>query len=218
MKKLLLLAAALMMSMCAWAQYEPTSDNDDVPADIKRPFTISLGAKAGVNYSFAGNPDGMDMGMKGNVGFQGGLAFNIHFSDKKEYTPSGTGRFGIQLEAMYAQRSLKTDIENIKLNCFSVPLLFQFYVTPSFAIEVGPTFTGVLSTSPKTMNYNNNIMGLEKIKGYDVMVTAGVDYYHKSGFTASARYNMGNSHLAKNFKTKVSSAELSVGYLFTIYK
>ena len=119
---------------------------------------------------------------------------------------------------MYALRSLKTDIEDIKLNCFSVPLLFQFYVTPSFAIEVGPTFTGVLSTSPKTMNYNNIVMGLEKIKGFDVMATAGIDYFHKSGFTASARYNMGNSHLAKNFKTKVSSAELSVGYLFTIYK
>jgi len=99
----------------------------------------------------------------------------------------------------------------------------QFYVSPSFTIELGPTFTGVLSTSPKVLSQGSIETGfmnmyLEKIKGFDVMASVGVGYYHNSGFTASARFNLGNSNLAGNFQTKVSSAELSVGYLFNVFE
>ena len=50
------------------------------------------------------------------------------------------------------------------------------------------------------------------------MASVGVGYYHSSGVTASARFNLGNINLASNFKTKVSTAELSIGYLFKVYK
>lgn len=218
-KRFLLCAGALVLALGLWAQ----SSDDDEFTTIKRPLTISIGVKGGASYSFASEPKGFDLGMKGGVGFEGGLAVNLHFSDRQDYTPSGTGRWGVQFEGLYAQRTLKTDIEDIKMSCFAVPLLAQFYVSPSFTIEAGPTFTGVLSTSPKVLSQGSvengflNI-GLEKIKGLDVMATVGVGYYHDRGFTASARFNLGNSNLAGNFQTKVSSAELSVGYLFKIFK
>ena len=218
-KRFLLFAGAMMLALGLWAQ----SSGDDEFTTIKRPLTISIGVKGGASYSFAGEPKGFNLGMKGGVGFQGGLAVNLHFSDRQDYKPSGTGRWGVQLESLYAQRTLKTDIEDIKMSCFAVPLLAQFYVSPSFTIEVGPTFTGVLSTSPKVLSQGSTEngflnIGLEKIKGRDVMATVGVGYYHISGFTASARFNLGNSNLAGNFQTKVSSAELSVGYLFKVFK
>lgn len=218
-KSILLFASVMMLALGAWAQ----SSGDDEFTIVKRPFTVSVGVKGGVNYSLAGDPNGFDLGTKGAVGFQGGLAANLHFSDKKDYTPAGTGHFGVQLEALYSQRTLKNDIEDIKMNCFAIPVLAQFYVSQSFTIEAGATFTGVLSTSPKTMTIGNaqtgsTTLGLEKIQGYDIMPTVGIGYYHNCGFTASVRYNLGLSNLAKNFETKVSTAELSVGYLFKVYK
>ncbi|MBQ9577309.1 MAG: PorT family protein [Muribaculaceae bacterium] len=219
MKKTLIFMCALMLSMGAWAQ----SSSDDEFTTIKRPLTISVGVKGGANYSFAGEPKAFDLGMKGNVGFQGGVAVNLHFSDKLDYTPSGTGRWGVQVEGLFAQRNLKTNTDDIKMSCFAVPVLAQFYVSPSLAIEAGPTFTGVLSTSPKELVQGSAEtgflkLGLDKIKGFDIMATVGVGYYHDSGFTASARFNLGNSNLAGNLESKVSSAEVSVGYLFKIFK
>lgn len=213
-KRILLIAGAMMLALGVWAQ----SSSDDEFAIVKRPFTASVGVKGGVNYSLAGDPKGFGMGTKGAVGYQGGLAANIHFSDKKDYTPAGTGRFGVQLEALYSQRTLKTDIEDIKMSCFAIPVLAQFYVSPSFTIEVGPTFTGILSSSPKTMTQGLTTFGIGEFKCYDVMASVGVGYYHRSGVTASARFNLANVNLAGNFETKVSTAELSIGYLFKVYK
>lgn len=204
----------MMLALGLWAQ----SSNDDEFTIDKRPFTFSVGVKGGVNYSFAGDPKGFDLGTKGAVGFQGGLAANIHFSDKKDYTPAGTGRFGVQLEALYSLRSLKTDIDDIKMNCFAIPVLAQFYVTPSLTIEAGPTFTGVLSASPKTMEQRITSFGTEDIKGHDIMATIGIGYYHNIGITAGLRYNHGFSNLAKNYETKVSTIEFSIGYLFKVYR
>ena len=213
-KKLLLITGAAMLSLSTLAH---TSSDDEFTID-KRPFTVSVGVKGGVNYSFASDPKGFELGTKGAVGFQGGFAANIHFSDKKDYTPAGTSRFGVQVEALYSQRTLKTDIEDIKMNCFAIPVLAQFYVTPSFTIEAGPTFTGILSSSPKTMTQGLTTFGIGEFKCYDVMASIGVGYYHSSGITASARFNLGNMNLAGNFETKVSTAELSIGYLFKVYK
>ena len=218
-RKILLFAGALMLALGVRAQ----SSTDDEFTTIKRPLTIAIGAKCGANYAFAAEPKEMKLGMKGGVGFQGGLAVNLHFSDRQDYKPSGTGRWGVQLEGLYALRTLKTNIDDIKMSCFAVPVLAQFYVSPSFTIELGPTFTGVLSTSPKVLSQGSVESGflnmhINKIKGFDIMASVGVGYYHNSGFTASARFNLGNSDLAGNFQTKVSSAELSVGYLFTVFK
>jgi len=213
-KRFLLIAGAMMLALAVLAQ----SSSDDEFTIVKRPLTASIGGKGGGNSSFPGNPKGYDLGTKGAVGFQGGLAANIHFSDKKDYTPAGTGRWGVQLEALYSQRTLKTDIEDIKMNCFAIPVLAQFYVTPSLTIEAGPTFTGILGTSPKTILQGQTYFGIDKIKGYDIMPTIGVGYYHNSGFMASVRYGLGMSNLAKNFETRVSTANLSIGYFFKIYK
>ena len=219
-KTVLLIMGALMLSMGARAQ----SSGDDDFTTIKRPLTISAGLKGGVNYSFAGEPKDFSLGMKGGIGFQGGLAVNLHFSDNLDYTPSGTGRWGVQLEGLFAQRILKTNTDDIKMSCFAVPLLAQYYVSPSLAIEAGLTFTGVISASPEKLIQGSEDNGLliiddlDKIQGHDVMATVGVGYYHNSGFTASARFNLGNSNLAGNLESKVSSAELSVGYLFKVFK
>lgn len=220
----LTLAVAVGMAVSASAQgIVPvddeviTSDEEVVISEVLKPYALSIGPKIGANYSIAGDPDGMDLGISGNVGFSAGVAANLRF-DRPAGRPFGTERFGVQLEALYSMRSLKSDVEDITMNCFEIPVLFQWYFVPTFAIEVGPTFTGAFSTSPKEFKYNNAVYQMDKVKAYDVMLSIGLNCKLKNGFTADLRYNLGNSDMAGNFKTKVSTISLGIGWLFNVIK
>lgn len=220
----LTLAVAVGMTVSASAQgivpvddEVVTSDEEIVISEVLKPYALSIGPKIGANYSIAGDPDGMDLGISGNVGFSAGVAANLRFG-RPAGRPFGTERFGVQLEALYSMRSLKSDVEDIKMNCFEIPVLFQWYFVPTFAIEVGPTFTGAFSTSPKEFKYNNAVYQMDKVKAYDVMLSVGLNCKLKNGFTADLRYNLGNSDMAGNFKTKVSTISLGIGWLFNVIK
>ncbi len=217
-KAFLTLAVAVVMATSASAQgIGIVPVDDEVPPTVLKPYALSIGPKIGANYSIAGDPDGMDLGISGNVGFSAGVAANLRFS-RPAGRPFGTERFGVQLEALYSMRSLKSDVENIKMNSFEIPVLFQWYFLPSFAVEVGPTFTGAFSTSPKEFKYNNAVYQMDKVKAYDVMLSIGVNCKLKNGFSANIRYNLGNSDMAGNFQTKVSTISLGIGWLFNVIK
>lgn len=220
----LTLAVAVGMTVSASAQgivpvddEVVTSDEEIVISEVLKPYALSIGPKIGANYSIAGDPDGMDLGISGNVGFSAGVAANLRFG-RPAGRPFGTERFGVQLEALYSMRSLKSDVEDITMNCFEIPVLFQWYFVPTFAIEVGPTFTGAFSTSPKEFKYNNAVYQMDKVKAYDVMLSVGLNCKLKNGFTADLRYNLGNSDIAGNFQTKVSTISLGIGWLFNVIK
>lgn len=220
----LTLAVAVGMAVSASAQgivpvddEDITSDEEVVISEVLKPYALSIGPKIGANYSIAGDPDGMDLGISGNVGFSAGVAANLRFG-RPAGRPFGTERFGVQLEALYSMRSLKSDVEDITMNCFEIPVLFQWYFVPTFAIEVGPTFTGAFSASPKEFKYNNAVYQMDKVKAYDVMLSIGLNCKLKNGFTADLRYNLGNSDMAGNFKTKVSTISLGIGWLFNVIK
>lgn len=218
----LALAAGMVVSASAQG-IVPVDDDDFVNGNIGtgtivyKPYALSIGPKVGANYSIAGDPDGMDLGMTGNIGFSAGLVANLRFG-RPAGKPFGTERFGVQLEALYSMRSLKTDVENIDMNCFEIPVLFQWYFLPTFAVEVGPTFTGAFSASPKEFKYNNAVYQMDKVKAYDVMLSIGLGCKLKNGFTADLRYNLGNSDMAGNFQTKVSTISLGIGWLFNVIK
>lgn len=220
----LTLAVAVGMTVSASAQgIVPvedeviTSDEEVIITEVLKPYALSIGPKIGANYSIAGDPDGMDLGISGNVGFSAGVAANLRFG-RPAGRPFGTERFGVQLEALYSMRSLKSDVDDITLNCFEIPVLFQWYFVPTFAVEVGPTFTGAFSASPKEFKYNNAVYQMDKVKAYDVMLSVGLNCKLKNGFTADLRYNLGNSDMAGNFKTKVSTISLGIGWLFNVIK
>nr|WP_302828891.1 porin family protein [uncultured Bacteroides sp.] len=182
-------------------------------------YKIYLGAKAGVNFSsMSGLDESFGLNPKSGLGYQGGLAANVHFGRRTSKSPGGTGLFGIQVEAMYSQRIIKTDIEDLKLSYFEVPILLQYYPMPSLSIEVGPTIVGSLSSSPDEIKTKNMTIATGELKGFDCMITAGVGYKHKSGFTASARYNLGMSELAGNFNGKVSTVTVAIGWMFSLNK
>lgn len=220
-RALFTLAAIAAMAFTASAQgigmEETTVFEDITPTEVYKPVCLSIGPKVGVNYAIAGNPKDMDdLDLSGSVGFSAGAAANIRFG-RPAGRPFGTERFGVQLEALYALKTLNTSAENISMNCFEIPVLFQWYFIPTFAIEVGPTFTGAFP-STKELNYNGTVYQMNKAKAMDVMVSFGLNCKLKNGFTADLRYNLGNSDIAGNFKTKVSTISLGIGWLFTTIK
>ena len=225
MKKLFLLAAVFMMALPSNAQVtfeedESSQQEENFESIIvdKRKNVVSLGITAGANYSMMSKYDPVDLGSRSGIGFQGGAAVNIHFGQRRG-ADAGTGPIGLQVEALYAMHSMKTDLsDNIKLSYLEIPVLLKYYITPNVNIELGPTFSYILSKSPDVLEGTSTTIAIGELKGGDIKGTVGISYQTKSGFYASARYNMEFSDLAGNFLCKVSTVSLSVGYLFNIFK
>ena len=226
MKKLFILCAISMMAMSANAQVTFTEGENSQQEEETgfggitdtRKNVVSLGVTAGANYAMMSNYDPVDLGSRSGIGFQGGLAVNAHFGQRRG-ADAGTGPIGLQLEVLYAQHNIKTDLsDNIKLGYLEIPLLFKYYITPNLNVELGPTFCYILSKSPDVLNGTSTTIAIGELKGGDVKGTVGISYQTKSGFYASARYNLGFSELAGNFPCKVSAVSVSVGYLFNIFK
>ena len=214
----LLLIVALALGAGATSQAQGlVEETVEIRSEVLKPFVFSLGPKIDFNYAIAGNPDGMDIGLKGSAGFNAGLVANVRFG-RPAAKPFGTERFGAQLELLYSMRNLKSDVKNITLNCFEIPVLFQWYFIPELAVEIGPTFTGAFSASPKDFDVNNTVYDMSKAKAYDVMLSLGLNCKLRNGFMAEFRYNLGNSDIAGNFKSKVSTISLGVAWLFNIIK
>lgn len=222
--KKLFLTLGLMGCFCMATQAQGLPTNEVVPAStfdgpviVNRPYTLSVGPKIGVNFAFAGDPSDMDLGIKGGVGFLAGLGADLRFG-RPEGRPVGTERFGVQLEALYAMETLKTHEGNINFNCIDIPLLFQWYFVPQFAIEIGPTFSGASSSAVHEYNLPNQIVKIDHLKYFDVKVSVGLNCQLKNGFTADIRYNIGTSNLHSNLPTKVSTLSIGVGWFFNVVK
>lgn len=214
MKKIFLLAASVMMAVSVYAQTE-RADEDVVDT---RKNVVSLGVTAGGNFSMMSKYDPIDLGSRTGIGFQGGAAINVHFG-QRQGADAGTGPFGVQLEVLYGQHNIKTDLgENIKLGYLEVPLLFKYYFNQEINVELGPTFAFLMSKSPDVLEGPSTTIAVGELKGGDVRGTVGISYHSKKGFFASARYSYGFSELAGNFPCKLSAATLSVGYLFDVFK
>lgn len=214
MKKLFFL-----MMMAVWAVNMSAQEDYDGPGIIDSSYRISLGVKAGANFSsMSGLDERFALNPSSGVGYQGGLVANVHFGRRTSKSQGGTGLFGLQVEALYSQRSIKTDVDDLKLSYFEVPVLLQYFPMPSLSIELGPTIVGTLSSSPDEMKSHNTTICTGEIKGFDCMLSAGVGYKHKSGFIANARYNLGMSELAGNFNGKVNCLTVSVGWMFNLNK
>lgn len=120
MKKLFLLAAIFMMALPSNAQVTFEEDEssqqeenfDKIGVD-KRKNVVSLGVTAGANYSSMSKYDPVDLGLKGGIGFQGGLVIAARFGKRTNGSDPGTGIFGIQMEPSYVQHTIGTNGDDI---------------------------------------------------------------------------------------------------------
>lgn len=245
MKKILFILSLLVMTAsAAWAQsesegefgqkrYAPQGQSGNrgkgvVAAQKENNFELSIGPRIGGGLAFMSQGDGLKVAKGSGYGFDAGLGANIRFGgkDSKGRSLNGRGVFGLGLEVNYAYRSHGTETDdNLNLSYLDIPLLLQVY--PGYKtkqlrnlyIELGPTFSMLLSSSPEVMKTQYDWYHTGDLKGGDVKLTIGAGYRFNtksanSGFYVNLRYNHGFSNLAGNFPAKVSSAEITLGYLF----
>lgn len=244
MKKLLFFFAALALAMPTIAQ---TDDDEDEGVIVKvKQNAFYVGPKVGVSLNTMTQPTEGDLYDAAGVGFSAGVAFKARFGQASTAAAAGTGHWGLGAELKYRYSSVKTKAidedgskdADLSLGYFDVPVYAQFYPFVksasfnSFYIELGASFGGTIYRSPKSLTlgaadtkseygsveYDINKDG-SKLKGFDVRPLAGVGYtIPNTGLDINLRYYLGVQKLAGNFKSKISSAELSVAWNFCIGK
>lgn len=246
MKRLLsLFIATLFISATAMSQ--------DIPVNFgakEKKNAFYIGPKAGVTINTMTQPDEGSLYDGFGIGFSGGLAMKARFGYLPESSDNPQpGILGVGLELKYRQSSVKTfgtdedgkTNAKLSLGYFDVPVFVQLYpfyksdAMNTFYVELGASFTGVMSRSPKSLtlvggpndNYSSvtyHIDGDNKLKGVDARPFAGIGYTIKSasnnsfsgGLDINARYYLGMSKMADNFACKMSNIEVSLAWMFNV--
>ena len=105
-----------------------------------------------------------------------------------------------------------------RMQCVEIPLLAQVYPVSQLGLEAGVTLVRTMGFAPELMQTDNAFLHTGQISAGDMMLTVGACYKTAFGLMLDARYNLGFSPLAGNLNTKVSTAMVSVAYLFDIVK
>lgn len=242
MKKTTLTLMALLFAMSMFAQ---SDDDEEIGGTVKpKNNAFFLGPKAGVTMSTMTQPDEGKLFDKSDVGYSAGLAFKARFGKATSNSEGGTGYVGLGLELKYTQNKAKTiatdekgkENTSLSMGYFEAPVSLQFYplaksnAMNNLYVELGAAFLGTLSRSPKTLtvdepsaDYSQVTYKLDadgsKLKGLDVRPMAGFGYtIPGTGLDVNARYYLGMSKMAENFKSKMNTLEVSLSWMFDIAK
>lgn len=194
MKKLLVMAAMVLSSAGAFAQY---SAGD---------FTIQ--PKVGLNCASL-TEDDADY----KADFVGGIEAEYHISPL----------VGISGGLLYSMQGCKAkDIDDAKINLdyINIPILANFYVAKGFAFKAGiqPAFN--VSSKVKyqgvSVDYNKYAPNGAEVKSFDFAIPVGVSYEYQ-GFVLDARYNIGVTKVVDmDGAGKNSVFQLTLGYKFKL--
>ena len=195
MKKLMMVAAMMLMSMGAFAQNEVGQ------------FTLK--PMVGIDLSTITNDDN-----KMKVGLAAGV--------EGEYGITET--FGVSAGILFAMQGAKDkDIKDWKMNTtyLNIPILANAYLFKGFAVKVGIQPGFLLSAKEK---YTENNVSVEVdaksvMNKVDFTIPIGISYEYQS-FVIDARYNWGLTKVYKddnrNSKSKNSVFMFTVGYKFAL--
>lgn len=181
-------------------------------------FAYKFGVKAGANMTMMSNGMDFNPDFKMGTGFRVGGLVNLRWGQRTENSLPGTGWFGLQPEIMYSMQQVGTVEKSFKLNIIQVPVMVKIYPTTQLSFEVGPEFSYIISSLPKSMTITEgdvkNDINTGDINGLNVGIGAGVAYDLNCGLTIGARYSYGFNKMAKNLDWKMSNIQVSLGWLF----
>ncbi len=209
------------MPIVAWGQQFGDEDTGDAFSSIEgRHWTLSLGPKVGGTFSTMTEADDFKLEPKTGSGFTAGVVVDARFGRRIESGAYGkTSWFGVQMEALFTQRNIKTNSSDLELSYLEVPVLFQFYPIPVMYVEAGVTIDMLMSSKPDYLSSGeHNLINTGNLGGGDMMPTVGLGIKLNKGFMADVRYQFGTSDLAGNFPCKTSMLSVSVGWMFDILK
>lgn len=200
MKKVIIMLAAALISVSAMAQ-------------------VRFGVKVGADLTNFWGED-IDHGMK--PAYQIGALMEYKFNDK----------FAIAPEAVFAAQGGKYSDEAMgakfdmtyNTNYINVPVMLKYYVTPDFAIDLGPqvgfnvyskttvegkgSFGGVNIEDKETFDWKDDT------KAVDFGVGLGATYSLTENAFLQARYTLGLTEVYENGEAKNSNIQVAFGWKF----
>ena len=200
MKKMMMIAAMMLMSIGAFAQNEvgqitlkPTVGMNIATVTKQTDSKVRVGMMAGVEGEY---------GVAENFGLTAGLFYSmqgVKFTNKID---------GVDLT------------ETDKVDFLNIPIMANYYVIPGLAVKAGvqPGFkvSGKRSIDAKEGSSKANLTeDLEGIKAFQFAIPVGASYEYKS-FVLDARYNIYLTKAAKVGDGRHSVFTISLGYKFAL--
>ena len=193
MKKLFAMAAFVLSSVGAFAQY---SAGD-----------VTLQPKVGLSISSV-TGDGTDF----KAGFVGGAELEYHVSPV-------VGISGGILYSMQGAKIKDVDDAKMNMNYVNIPILANFYVAPGLAFKAGiqPAFnvSNEVKVQGVTIDYDKYADDGDAIKTFDFSIPVGISYEYQN-VVLDARYNIGVSKIADGDAGRNSVFQLTLGYKFKL--
>lgn len=188
MKKVILAAAALLVSVSAFGQ------------------SFDWGVKAGLNLADVSKAEGSKM--KPSV-YAGVFAeFNL-VSDLLSIQPEVVySRQGWDMK----NDGIKT---HVRLNYLNVPVIFKLYMIENLSLDLGPQFGFLLNAAAKAKDGDVKVKeDLDGFKNFDVSMGMGLSYKFMDMMDVTARYNLGLTKLVDDVKAKNNVIQIGLGYRF----
>lgn len=203
MKKIMMIAAIMLLSVGAFAQNEVGQ--------------LTLQPKVGINLAKMTG----DLDTKTKIGLVAGVEAEYGIAEN----------FGLAFGALYSMEGFKGNavafggtgasaymIEDVKYNLdyINIPILAQFYPVKGLAIKAGvqPAF----NVRHKTSSDNDaaDKKDIENIKSFNFSIPVGLSY-EISDFVIDARYNIGVTTLVKEAdQGRNSTFTFTLGYKFAL--
>ena len=197
MKKIMMIAAMMLLSVGAFAQNEVGQ------------FTLK--PMAGVNLATLTKTDDskLRVGLAAGVEAEYGVAEN----------------FSLSLGALYSMQGVKftekgsgaTLDVTYKLDYINIPVLANYYLFKGFAIKAGiqPAFKASAKVKAELSSGSASVKDsetLDGVKGFALSIPFGLSYEYE-GFVVDARYNLG---VTKAFKDSWGTNSKHSWFMFTL--
>lgn len=188
MKKFLAMAALVLSSVGAFAQY---SAGD-----------VTIQPKVGLNCSSL-TGDGYDY----KAGFVGGAELEYH----------ATPMLGISAGVLYSMQgaNVKNSDTKVKMDYVNIPILANVYVAPGLALKAGvqPAFN--VNNEFEVEKGGASVSKEFDAKSFDFSIPVGISYEYQN-VCLDARYNFGLTKIADNWDSKNTLFQLTLGYKFSL--
>ena len=200
MKKIMMIAAMMVATVAAKAQFEPG--------------TFSFQPKVGFNLASITADD-----TKYKPGFAVGLEGQYQMNNW----------FGLSAAVMYQQQGTKVkNIDDLKWNIdyVNIPLMAKFYVTKGLSLNVGLQPGFMVKSKFKIADADLDVK--DACNKFDLSIPLSIAYELPMGLTFEARYTYGvtnvgkdafdskNSTYDKLYKNKNDVFQITVGYKFSL--
>ena len=208
MKKIMLIAAMMVATVAAKAQFEPS--------------TISLQPKVGLDLASVTGDD-----TKYKAGFAVGLEGQYQLNNW----------FALSAAVMYQQQGFKIkDLDDLKWSndYINIPIMAKFYVTKGLSLNAGlqPGFLvkakmkGDVTLGGEKHSYDVDMK--DAYNKFDFSIPISIAYELPMGLTFEARYIMGATNVGKDvfdsgtssfdkyYKNKNDVFQITVGYKFAL--